>query len=89
MAKKRLEDRILSREETLDKVQGMISEPCIKRIVTCDTVIDDATARKLGDLIVYAEGIREYIKPVMTKYIEAKLFILAEVFKKYMEPKLN
>ncbi|MFA5887859.1 MAG: hypothetical protein WC852_04070 [Candidatus Nanoarchaeia archaeon] len=89
MAKKHLEDRLLSREDALSNLKQMLSEPCIKSIVKHDTVIGDATAKRLGDLLIYTNGIKEYIKPQIDKYLEAKLFILSEVFKNYMKGRLN
>lgn len=84
-----LEDKLLSREGALDNLKAMLSEPCIKRIGQCSDVIDDMTAKRLGDVLIYANGIKEYIKPVMTRYVEAKLFVLTEVFKNYMKGRLN
>lgn len=89
MAKKMLEDKLLSREEALEGLKRLLSEPCIKSIVKYNTVIDEGTARKLGNLLIYANSIKEYIKPVMTLHLEAKLFILTEVFENYMKGKMN
>lgn len=86
---KHLEDRLLSREDALSNLKQLLSESCIKRIDKHDTVIDDTTAKRLGDLLIYANGIKEYIKPVMSKYMEAKLFILTEVFENYMKGRMN
>lgn len=86
---KQLEDRLLTREEAFDRLKNLIAEPEIKCIVKCDTIITETTAKKLGDLCMYADLNKEYIKPLIDIHMEAKLFILTEVLKRYFAKKLN
>jgi hypothetical protein len=86
---KQLEDRLLTREEAFGKLTKMIAEPEIKCIVKCDTILTETTAKKLGDLIIYADLNKEYIKPCIDIHTEAKLVVLTEVLKRYLAKRWN
>lgn len=90
MAKEHLlEDRIRAKKDVIQELSEMLADPTIKCLLKSRLIVTSNTARKVAEIIDYANAHKTYIEAYIRGSANLELNNLIGIYKDYCKKRLN